>query len=222
VNIQVHIRKYLVSEKVTRHDRRTALEKAMNLFWEQGFQGTSVKDLERALGMHPGSIYAAFGSKSDLFREALDLYSERSLFRLRQVLGSADSPLQAVFTYIRAVGEECAADRSGRACLLAKTVLELADRDNAAKRHAADLLGRVEAELTEALTEAQRRGEVAQGQSPGALARLVQVQILGMRAYAQRGVAPETQRELAALAVDALARMATADSPHPASTGREP
>lgn len=46
----------------------------MELFWERGYEGTSVADLSEALGIHPPSLYAAFGSKEQLFREAIDLY----------------------------------------------------------------------------------------------------------------------------------------------------
>ena len=59
-------------------DRHAALERAMTLFWTRGYAGTSLKDVEAALDMRPGSIYAAFGSKENLFRSALTLYGERS------------------------------------------------------------------------------------------------------------------------------------------------
>lgn len=55
-------------------DRDAALEKAMRLFWERGYEGTSVADLSDALDIGKPSLYAAFGSKEALFYEALDLY----------------------------------------------------------------------------------------------------------------------------------------------------
>ena len=54
-----------------RYDRKTALEKAVGLFWEKGYHGSSMKQIEQALDMRPGSIYATFGSKDGLFSEAL-------------------------------------------------------------------------------------------------------------------------------------------------------
>jgi len=57
------------------HDRQRSLGRAVDIFWAQGFHATSLKDLERALDMRPGSIYAAFGSKEGLFNEALDRYA---------------------------------------------------------------------------------------------------------------------------------------------------
>lgn len=57
-------------------DRTEALRRAMELFWEHGYEATSIADLAAAMGIHSPSLYAAFGSKEQLFREALDLYDD--------------------------------------------------------------------------------------------------------------------------------------------------
>src|SRR5579859_7206658 len=58
-----------------------ALERAMGLFWRQGYEGTSLADLTRELGVTRPSLYAAFGSKEGLFLKALDLYEARAGYR---------------------------------------------------------------------------------------------------------------------------------------------
>lgn len=55
-------------------DREDALRKAKNVFWQRGYEGTSISDLVSALGIASARIYAAFGSKESLFREAVALY----------------------------------------------------------------------------------------------------------------------------------------------------
>lgn len=55
-------------------DRDAALRQAMELFWQRGYEGTSIGDLTSALGLSPTSVYAAFGSKEQLFREAVQRY----------------------------------------------------------------------------------------------------------------------------------------------------
>ena len=55
-------------------DREEALEKALQLFWQHGYEGTSMADLMQAMGMNKPSIYAAFGNKEELFRKALQRY----------------------------------------------------------------------------------------------------------------------------------------------------
>ncbi|WP_219816748.1 TetR/AcrR family transcriptional regulator [Arthrobacter sp. ZGTC131] len=55
-------------------DDQVALDTAMELFWRQGYEGTSIADLTLALGINPPSLYAAFGSKRELFERTLDRY----------------------------------------------------------------------------------------------------------------------------------------------------
>jgi AcrR family transcriptional regulator len=57
-------------------DKDAALESAMLLFWERGFEGTSMADLTQAMGLSPSSIYAAFGDKNALFQLAVKRYME--------------------------------------------------------------------------------------------------------------------------------------------------
>src|SRR5713226_9062757 len=53
-----------------------ALDRALKLFWRNGYEGTTLPELTRAMGIHRPSLYAAFGSKEGLFRKALDRYDE--------------------------------------------------------------------------------------------------------------------------------------------------
>ncbi len=59
-------------------DTEEALERALDLFWRQGYEGTSLSDLTRALGITRASLYAAFGNKESLFRLVLDRYEAKA------------------------------------------------------------------------------------------------------------------------------------------------
>ncbi|MFD1199932.1 TetR/AcrR family transcriptional regulator [Brucella gallinifaecis] len=63
-------------------DRDNAIETAMHLFWRHGYEGVSLAMLTEAIGIAPPSLYAAFGSKAGLYREALDRYSRMAEFTL--------------------------------------------------------------------------------------------------------------------------------------------
>jgi len=60
----------------TGFDKDVALDVAMRLFWERGYEGTSIADLSQAMGIHPSSIYAAFGDKQELFALAAKRYAD--------------------------------------------------------------------------------------------------------------------------------------------------
>src|SRR5438128_1858311 len=86
-------------------DRDEALDCAMRVFWREGYSGASLRDLTKAIGINRPSLYAAFGDKQALFRQALDRYmskyagyvevalkqSTARAFAERLLLGAADS-----------------------------------------------------------------------------------------------------------------------------------
>ena len=59
-------------------DAEAALDRALQVFWRQGYEGTSLSDLTKATGLNRPSLYAAFGNKEALFRKALDRYAEQA------------------------------------------------------------------------------------------------------------------------------------------------
>ena len=58
-------------------DMDKALDARARLFWRKGYEGTSIADLTEAMGINPPSLYAAFGGKEALFRQALDRYEAK-------------------------------------------------------------------------------------------------------------------------------------------------
>lgn len=82
-------------------DRALALRRAMEVFWERGYEGTSLSDLTEAMGIERPSLYAAFGCKEALFREAVDLYNEIEGVPAQRVLETALTARQAIETMLR-------------------------------------------------------------------------------------------------------------------------
>lgn len=185
--------------RTARYDRHSALEKAMNLFWERGYSGASMKQIEQALDMRPGSIYATFGSKDSLFREALAAYAHRTGAEFRDHLARQPSVLDGLQDYLRQTGWKSTPGQQApsRACLIVKTLLEARNLDPAIADQTNTILCDIEQALTEALELAFSRGELARGTDCGRLARLLQAQIIGLRSFAQRDISPEQITELA-------------------------
>jgi AcrR family transcriptional regulator len=63
-----------------------ALAAALRVFWSKGYEGTSLSDLTEAMGITRPSLYAAFGNKEALFRQALDLYEREKMAYVGQAL----------------------------------------------------------------------------------------------------------------------------------------
>ncbi|MGM8872283.1 TetR/AcrR family transcriptional regulator [Psychrobacter sp. 2Y5] len=174
--------------RTTLYNRHEALERAIALFWQKGFHATSLKDIEHALDMRPGSIYAAFGNKDGLFQEALDYYAQSSLTELERILANHQSPLLGLAAFMRQLGGIRDKDLPSRACMLVKSLLELGAREQVALEKVEKLLASMEARFTECFVEAQRIGEFDSDLDANRLGRRVQAEVMGLRAFAQRDV----------------------------------
>jgi AcrR family transcriptional regulator len=85
-------------------DRDAALEAAMLLFWQRGYEGTSIADLTHAMGLNPSSIYAAFGDKHTLFQLVVKRYME---LRAQYAVRALEEP--TLERFIRALFENTVA-----------------------------------------------------------------------------------------------------------------
>ncbi|SIS25800.1 transcriptional regulator, TetR family [Roseovarius nanhaiticus] len=179
------------------YDRDAALDAAMTLFWVKGYAATSLKDLELALKMRPGSIYAAFQSKEALFGAALDLYAGRMEAELAAMISDAPSALIALRGYLLSLGGLEPCDKPSTACMLVKSLLEIQSDHS-------DLRGLVLAHLETILrlledgfTKARAAGELPADADPARLARRMQTYVFGLKIQAQRETDPVAMQRLA-------------------------
>lgn len=178
----------------TKYDRQEAIQKATYLFWKKGFHATSIRNLHEVIDMHPGSIYASFGSKEGLFKETLQCYTDTNLALIASCTKEASSPLDALKTYVRmAVAGELSP--SGM-CMLVKTVSELTEDNADLLAESKRLLGTVEDAFATLLAQAQECGELDKSKDSRRLARFLQMQLMGLRAYARANDGNEQVNEL--------------------------
>jgi TetR/AcrR family transcriptional repressor of nem operon len=137
--------------------------------------------------MRPGSIYAAFKSKENLFRLVLARYADDMHAQTEHVFADAPSPLAGIAAYMRRLGALRDAGQPSCACMLVKTILEMPDADAPAFAEAEALLAQVETRFAARFDEARRVGELPPDADPEALARLLQISVMGLKSYAQRG-----------------------------------
>jgi TetR/AcrR family transcriptional repressor of nem operon len=197
-------------------DEAAALDAAMDCFWRDGYEATSVRDLAARMGIAGASLYNAFGDKRSLFREVLHRYSERSTRERIARLESTYPPKEAIHAFLGEIVERSVAgDRRG--CLLVNTALELAPHEPELAAEVAARLGEIEAFFRRAVTAAQVEGSVPPDCDPADLARLLLGVTLGMRVLARSN----PQRELLeGIARPALALLDRPDrfSPNPERT----
>lgn len=100
-------------------DRQEALQQAMELFWAQGYEGTTLADLQRAMGgITAPSFYAAFGSKEALFRETVDLFKHTEGAPIAEALANAPTTRAAMEGMLRAAAESVCGEEKPSGCLM--------------------------------------------------------------------------------------------------------
>ena len=181
------------------YDRETALDAAVDLFWTKGYHATSLKDLEAALHMKPGSIYAAFSSKEALYLAALERYFVASRTAFASVVKDAASPLTALSDYLRQLARSRSEDPRGRACMLVKTLIDTTATDAAIAERANEYIETMQTGFVAAFDRAKAMGELPQQLDSRRLARRYQSNINALRIELHRGL---DQAELTALAED--------------------
>ncbi len=131
-------------------NREQAVDIAMRLFWQHGYEGVSLNDLTAAIGVAPPSLYAAFGSKAQLYRETLDHYSTVSG---AMNLGLASTLDETVAAILRQAADAVTDPAGERGCMVSSGMLQcaeehaslarvLSDRRDAMREAIADALGR--------------------------------------------------------------------------------
>ncbi|WP_190110671.1 TetR/AcrR family transcriptional regulator [Streptomyces cinnamoneus] len=185
-------------------DPDAALQSALELFWQRGYEATSMADLVAHLGIARASLYATFGSKRELYLKALQRYGEQHGPPLVEELSQPGPVLPAVRGLVRRFAEEAACDELRRGCFVTNTAVELGAHDPETTRRVEESWHGLETALTSALMRARAQGELPAERDPVALARMLLVLMQGLRVVGKAGSAPARLRDAADQALTLL------------------
>lgn len=183
-------------------DRAQALERALSLFWRRGYEGTSIADLTAAMRVAPPSLYAAFGSKDKLFREAVELYVSKYAGYAARALAEEPTAYRAFARLLSESANEYASGGKPPGCLVASGLLSCAKRHAKAARTMSErrLLSRDM--LISRLDRAVKDGELHAGADTVGLATFYAAVVQGMSVQAIDGA---TRNQLQMIAGTAMA-----------------
>jgi AcrR family transcriptional regulator len=167
-------------------DRDAALDKAMRLFWEHGYEQTSIADLTRELGISAPSLYAAFGDKRTLFEAAVARY-EADPASVTAAGAAGTTPAEVLQTMFDRACQEYASETHPRGCLV-NSAPELTGNRHQNRAITADQLSRVATD-TETGVDAET------------LAAFTHALLVGLSSYARDGADEEQLRRVSELAM---------------------
>lgn len=176
-------------------EENAVLDKAMRLFWEQGYEKTSMTDLVEHMGIHRRSLYDTFGDKHQLFLKAMDRFGNKinvSLAGGVKRSKTAVEALQFIFDFM-IVGEE----DTPPGCLMVNSAVELAARDADVDIKSTEAFTTAEQLLKEIILWGQRDGDFTSDYDAGYLAEYLHNVWVGLRAMARTSVAKEKLHRIA-------------------------
>ena len=154
-------------------DADDALERATRVFWNRGFEHTSLDDLCAATGLGRSSLYAAFGDKRALYLKALDRYEERSIARIAKAF-EGTTPREGLKALLAGLIDDIVAGPGRSGCFIGNCAAELARLDRTAAARVRASLERLEAAFRQVL-------EKHRVPDAGARARFLSAGIQGLR-----------------------------------------
>lgn len=168
-------------------DADEALEKALLVFWRKGYEGASLADLTEAMGISRPSLYAAFGNKEDLFRQALNRYAEHGPGAIHREALAEPSARRVAERLLRGAAEALTDPRNPPGCLAVQGALSCSEAAESIKAELCERRSAGEASLAERFARARKEGDLQSGTDPTALARYVMTVVQGMAIQAASG-----------------------------------
>jgi AcrR family transcriptional regulator len=187
-------------------NRDEALADAMETFWRRGYEGASIADLTEAMGITPQSLYAAFGSKAALYREALAEYRRRMGAANVRALTEEPSAVTALDRVLRQTAYEFSRPSHPSGCMISTAALAVASENEPIADHLRDLRAGSLAAFKKRIEQAVASGEFKPETDPEALARFLGAIIQGMAVQARDGADAAALLGIADLASATVAR----------------
>ena len=171
-------------------DKDNALEKAMLVFWKNGYPGTSLTDLTNAMGINKSSLYAAFGNKEKLFNQAIEFYLNKyGVIHSAELFKTALSLKERVRNYLLSIAQMLTAPELPKGCLICHSTFEILG--SCLPHNCAKTINSINQQtiltLTEFFEKEQQVENLIEGTSPDTLANYLLTLQFGLAISARNG-----------------------------------
>ncbi|RSN62544.1 TetR family transcriptional regulator [Amycolatopsis sp. WAC 04182] len=188
--------------RVKEFDVDAACEAALELFWRQGYEATSVSDLVAELGIGKASLYATFGTKHELYLTALNRYIARGNERFVEDFAGPGPALAGVRRLIDRYLAEILGESGRKGCFVVNAAMEMLPKDPEVARVVERSWDALELAVRMALSRAKAQGELDADADPEELAGFLLTVLQGMRVL---GKGPDPAPRVRATAKQAIA-----------------
>lgn len=160
----------------------------MDVFWSNGYNGTSLPALLEATELSRSSLYAAYGDKHGLFLAALDQFIEDSIARIDSDLDHSRPAMECLRACLAGCVRRSCGASGKRGCMVVATAKELAGQDPEAGKRIRRFFDAFEKKLTAAAARARAEKQLAPGMEPADVARVLLAVMEGLRVVGKTGI----------------------------------
>ncbi|EOS58946.1 MULTISPECIES: TetR/AcrR family transcriptional regulator [Paenibacillus] len=183
-------------------DENEVLLKAMRLFWEQGYEKTSLQDLVEHMGVHRRSLYDTFGDKHTLYLKTMEKYARITNAAIKTEVQRGRTALESIRLIFDYLIETNGDQPIG--CFFVNSATELAYRDPEVSKLTSELFGNEEQLLTELIQQGQQAGDISPGLDPRLLASSLHATMLGIRVMRRTSTDKQKLHQIAEVSMEML------------------
>lgn len=180
-----------------------ALDRAKDIFWEHGYEATSMEMLLKTMGINRGSFYDTFKSKRDVMIRALRRYDADNRASMIRAVAAGKSPREAITAVFRGMIDGSRGTQGRHGCFLVNSALEVAPQDEEASQIVREGLRDLERFFAELIRAGQQKGEFPRRLEPTETGRTLMNQLVGLMVLI-RSKAPRSVKESVVNQVSAL------------------
>jgi AcrR family transcriptional regulator len=184
-------------------DIDSALDRVLLVFWRKGFEGASLSDLTKAVGVSRPSLYAAFGDKEALFHKALDRYLDGPAAYVQEAL-KEPSARAVVERLLRGAANSNTAPRSPGGCLMVQGALACGEAADSIRQELTAHRAAGEAAIRRRLQRAKSEGDLSTDADPADLACYIATILYGMAVQAAGGASRDKLQHIVGMALRTL------------------
>lgn len=184
-------------------DRDAALDRAMLLFWEHGYESTSLSQLTAAMGINPPSLYAAFGDKEALFLETIERYLARGGTDVLDLMQGAATAREAMKQFLDWTAIRLTNPKFPRGCMVVLSAVSGSDDSARVQSRLAACRASWLDEIRQRIDRGVADGDVPDSTNTAALASFYMAVVQGMSLHAKDGASTKTLQDIATAAMQA-------------------